>query len=161
MANAGALGAFVQATILDPATGALSVYEPLVITQGTTPAVAPVVPTLPAGAIVTIDIGFNGTDLTQVGATANALQQGNCVDGLNGSVFGQVSFCNGTQFFQAAARAEQAGQAEGPGRRDVRPDRPAVPDDPWLRRHRPGPQRQRDQHLPAHRERADGPAERS
>jgi hypothetical protein len=29
MANAGNLGAFVQATILDPATGALSVYEPL------------------------------------------------------------------------------------------------------------------------------------
>jgi hypothetical protein len=110
MANAGALGAFVQATILDPATGALSVYEPLVITQDTTPAAAPVVPTLPAGAIVTIDIGFNGTDLTQVGATPNALQQGNCVDGLNGSVFGQVSFCNGPEFFQAAARAERTGR---------------------------------------------------
>ncbi|HEX5290400.1 MAG TPA: hypothetical protein VFX25_16185 [Streptosporangiaceae bacterium] len=110
MANASALGAFVQATILDPATGALSVYEPLVITQGTTPAVAPVMPTLPAGAVVTIDIGFNGTDLTQVGATPNALRQGNCVDGLNGSVFGQVSFCNGPQFFQAAARAERAGK---------------------------------------------------
>src|ERR1035438_4719697 len=61
--NSANLGAFVQATILDPATGALSVYEPLVITQGTTPAAAPVVPTLPAGAIVTIDIGFNGTNL--------------------------------------------------------------------------------------------------
>ena len=47
MTNAAALGAFVQATILNPATGALSVYDPLVITQGTTPAVAPVVPTLP------------------------------------------------------------------------------------------------------------------
>ena len=110
MANATALGAFVQATILNPTTGALSVYEPLVITQGTTPAAAPVVPTLPAGAIVTIDVGFNGTDLTQVGATPDALQQGNCVDGLNGSVFGQVSFCNGAQFFQAAARAERRGR---------------------------------------------------
>jgi hypothetical protein len=114
MANAGALGAFVQATILNPRTGALSVYEPLVITQGTTPAVAPVVPTLPAGAIVTIDVGFNGTDLTQVGATASALRQGNCVDGLNGSVFGQVSFCNGPEFFQAAARAEQRGMLTVP-----------------------------------------------
>ena len=37
MSNAAKLGAFVQATILDPATGALSVYEPLVITQGTSP----------------------------------------------------------------------------------------------------------------------------
>ena len=69
MANFGNLGAFVQATILDPATGKLSVYEPLVITQGTQPAATPVVPTLPAGAVVTIDFGFNGTNLTQVGAT--------------------------------------------------------------------------------------------
>jgi hypothetical protein len=107
--NSANLGAFVQATILDPATGALSVYSPLVITQGTTPAEAPVVPTLPANAIVTIDFGFNGTDLTQVGATPGALQQGNCVNGLGGSIFGQVSFCNGTQFFQAVATAEAAG----------------------------------------------------
>ena len=110
MANFANLGAFVQATILDPATGALSVYEPLVITKGTAAAAAPVVPTLPAGAVVTIDFGFNGTNLTQVGATRNALRQGNCVNGLNGSIFGQVSFCNGTQFFQAAAQAEAQGK---------------------------------------------------
>src|SRR5450755_2153192 len=110
MANAANLGAFVQATILDPATGKLSVYEPLVITQGTTPAAAPVVPTLPAGAVVTIDFGFNGTNLSQVGATANALRQGRCVDGLNGSIFGQVSFCHGVAFFRAARRAEAEGR---------------------------------------------------
>ena len=110
MANFANLGAFVQATILDPATGALSVYEPLVITKGTTAAAPPVVPTLPAGAVVTIDFGFNGTNLTQVGATRNALRQGNCVNGLNGSIFGQVSFCNGTQFFRAAAQAEAQGK---------------------------------------------------
>ena len=39
-ANSENLGAFVQATILNPATGVLSVYEPLVITQGTKPAAA-------------------------------------------------------------------------------------------------------------------------
>jgi hypothetical protein len=110
MANSANLGAFVQATILNPATGALQVYEPLVITQGTTAAVAPVVPTLPAGAVVTIDVGFNGTDLTQVGATPAAMAQGRCVNGLNGSDFGQVSFCNGTGFFQAAFQAEAAGR---------------------------------------------------
>jgi hypothetical protein len=114
MTNAGALGAFVQATILNPATGALSVYNPLVITQGTTAAVAPTVPTLPANAVVTIDFGFNGTDLTQVGATANALQQGNCVNGQNGSVFGQVSFCNGTNFFNQAFALERAGKLTVP-----------------------------------------------
>src|SRR6202043_1864479 len=47
MTNAAALGAFVQATILNPQTGQLYVYDPLVITQGTTPAVAPTVPVLP------------------------------------------------------------------------------------------------------------------
>jgi hypothetical protein len=114
MANNGNLGAFVQATILDPATGALSVYEPLVITQGSTPAAAPAVPTLPANAVVTIDIGFNGTTLTQQGATRNALRQGKCVDGLGDSAFGQVSFCNGIKFFQAASRAENRGLLKVP-----------------------------------------------
>src|SRR5208337_719272 len=109
MTNAAALGAFVQATILNPRTGALSVYDPLVITAGTTPAVAPVVPKLPRHAIVTIDFGFNGTDLTQVGATPNALAQGNCVNGL-GSVFGQVSFCNGINFFNSAFQLMREGR---------------------------------------------------
>jgi hypothetical protein len=109
-ANAADLGAFVQATILDPATGALSVYEPLVITQGTEPAAAPVVPKLPKSAVVTIDFGFNGTNLTQVGATPRALRQGHCVNGLRGSIFGQVSFCHGTAFFRAARTAERQGR---------------------------------------------------
>jgi len=110
MANAANLGAFVQATILDPATGALSVYDPLVITQGTTPAVVPTVPTLPANAVVTIDFGFNGTDLTQVGANPNTLKNANCVNGQNGSVFGQVSFCNGINFFNEAFKLEREGK---------------------------------------------------
>jgi len=114
MANAGNLGAFVQATILNPRTGALAVYDPLVITQGTTPAVAPVVPTLPRNAVVTIDFGFNGTDLIQVGATANALRQGNCINGQPGSVFGQVSFCNGINFFNTAFQLEREGRLRVP-----------------------------------------------
>jgi hypothetical protein len=114
MANAAALGAFVQATILNTRTGALSVYDPLVITQGTTPAVAPTVPVLPRQYVATIDFGFNGTDLIQVGATANALAQGNCVNGQAGSVFGQVSFCNGTNFFNQAHQLEREGRLKVP-----------------------------------------------
>jgi hypothetical protein len=109
MTNAVNLGAFVQATILNPRTGALSVYDPLVITQGTTPAIAPVVPRLPRNAVVTIDFGFNGTDLFQVGATPNALRQGNCINGQQGSIFGQVSFCNGVNFFNTANLLEREG----------------------------------------------------
>jgi len=114
MTNAANLGAFVQATILNPRTGALSVYDPLVVTQGTTPAIAPVVPTLPRHAIVTIDFGFNGTDLFQVGATPTALQQGNCTNGQSGSIFGQVSFCNGIQFFNTAFQLEREGRLRVP-----------------------------------------------
>jgi len=114
MNNSVLLGAFVQATILNPKTGALSVYNPLVITAGTKPAIAPVVPKLPPHAIVTIDIGFNGTFLNQVGATPDALAEGNCTDGEPGSIFGQVSFCNGTNFFNAAFRMEHNGRMSMP-----------------------------------------------
>jgi hypothetical protein len=100
------LGAFVQATILDPRTGKLFVYDPLVITQGTTSAIAPVVPKLPAHAIVTIDFGFNGNILFLVGATPSALAEGNCTNGMPGSPFGQVSFCNGAKFFSVASRMQ-------------------------------------------------------
>jgi hypothetical protein len=114
MTNAANLGAFVQATILNPATGALSVYDPLVVTQGTTPAVAPAVPVLPRDAVVTIDFGFNGTDLYQVGATPNTLRNANCVNGQTGSIFGQVSFCNGVNFFRAAFKDEREGLLKVP-----------------------------------------------
>ena len=114
MVNSLQLGAFVQATILDPATGKLFVYNPLVITKGTKPAVKPVVPRLPRHAVVTIDIGFNGAILRQAGATPNALAEGRCTDGEPGSPFGQVSFCNGPAFFKAAFAAERAGKLRVP-----------------------------------------------
>jgi hypothetical protein len=117
MINSLQLGAFVQATILDPATGKLSVYNPLVITKGTKPAVKPVVPKLPRHAVVTIDIGFNGEILRQAGATPQALAQGRCTDGEPGSPFGQVSFCNGPAFFKAAFAAERAGKLTVPAAR--------------------------------------------
>jgi hypothetical protein len=59
--------AFVQGAILDPATGAISVYNPLVIDAGTQPAVAPTVPVLPAGAVVALWFGNNGNTLTLAG----------------------------------------------------------------------------------------------
>jgi hypothetical protein len=121
MSNAAKLGAFVQATILDPATGELSVYDPLVVTQGTRPAVKPSVPKIPADAVVTIDFGFNGKDLLQVGAAPATLADANCVNGQSGSPFGQVSFCNGINFFQAVQRDERKGllKVPSPGTSDT------------------------------------------
>jgi hypothetical protein len=120
MSNAAKLGAFVQATILDPATGALSVYDPLVVTRGTRPAVVPSVPKIPANAVVTIDFGFNGKDLFQVGATPTTLADANCVSGQAGSMFGQVSFCDGINFFNAVQKDEREGllKVRSPGTSD-------------------------------------------
>ena len=47
-----AQSAFVEAAVFDPATSQISIYHPLVIDSGTKPAIAPVVPSLPANAIV-------------------------------------------------------------------------------------------------------------
>jgi hypothetical protein len=92
------LQAFVETTILSP-SGQLQVYNPLVITQGTQPAAAPVVPQIRAGSQVIINVGFNGTNLVLTGPGA---AQGNCVDALGQSVIGQVSACNAISFFQLA-----------------------------------------------------------
>jgi hypothetical protein len=96
------LQAFVQATILDPATGRLSVYEPLVVTQGSAPAVAPVRPSLPPRAVVNVMVGFNGSSLRLAGAGPGTLAGADCVNGLGDSLFGQVSYCNSAAFYAAA-----------------------------------------------------------
>ncbi|MGF1428021.1 hypothetical protein [Kitasatospora sp. LaBMicrA B282] len=99
--------AFVQATVLDPATGTVSVYDPLVVDHGTAPAIAPVLPALPQGAVVGIWFGFNGNVLALKGRTA----AGQCVGGTQGGQpFGQFAYCNAPAFFTAANTAEQAGK---------------------------------------------------
>src|SRR5947199_1576281 len=111
-ANA-AQSAFVQAAIIDPATRKIAVYDPLVVDQGTQPAMPPVVPALPNGGIVGIWFGSNGNTLT-LHDTNNSLQDGNCVKGVAGSIFGQFSYCNAPAFFQAANQAIQAGKLVPP-----------------------------------------------
>ena len=101
MANAANEGAFVEATILEP-TGLVEIYDPLVVTAGTTPAVAPVAPKIPRGSAVIVDIGSNGNNLVLEGRGA---RQGNCVDALGQSVIGQVSACNAVNFYRAANAA--------------------------------------------------------
>jgi hypothetical protein len=98
MANAGTQGAFIEATILAP-NGSLQVYNPLVVTAGSQPAVTPTPPTIAAGSAVIINVGFNGTNLVLTGAGA---QQGNCVDASGQSVIGQVSACNAVNFYNMA-----------------------------------------------------------
>jgi hypothetical protein len=106
--------AFVQAAALDPATGAVAVYNPLVINQGTQPAVNPVVPTLPANAVVGIWFGANTSSLHLQGATGSTLASAQCVNGLGASIFGQMAYCNAPTFFSEANQLIQAGKLVPP-----------------------------------------------
>jgi hypothetical protein len=109
-----AQSAFVEAAVFDPGSSRILVYHPLVIDNGTKPAVAPVVPKLPANAIVGLWIGFNGDNLTLASANPNNLANARCVNGLPGSIFTQVSYCNAPAFFQAANNAAINGNMKVP-----------------------------------------------
>lgn len=110
MANAGTEGAFVEATILSP-NGQVQVYNPLVVTKGTQPAVAPKAPTIPSGSQVIINIGFNGTNLALTGSGAT---QGGCVDASGQSLIGEVSACNAVPFYNLANQEIAAGTLKVP-----------------------------------------------
>src|SRR6476646_6251647 len=99
-ANGGTEGVFIDATILAP-NGQIQVYNPLVINQGTNPAVAPVAPTIAAGSQVSLSRGFNGNALALVGAGA---QQGNCIDAFGNSLINQTPQCNAANFYRLANR---------------------------------------------------------
>lgn len=97
-------GSFVEAAILDPATGNLSIYNPLVINQDQNVEgvdfLTPVVPTLPENAVVGIFFGSNGLTLSLAGDTNG------CVNGDGNSIFGQFAYCNTPAFFTAAEKGK-------------------------------------------------------
>ena len=100
--------AFVQGVIYNTTTGAFSVYNPLVIDEGTQLAVLPRVPMLPRGAIVGIWFSFNANNLLLQGAQGNTLAQAHCVIGLGHSLFTQFAYCNAPAFFAAVKRGVAA-----------------------------------------------------
>jgi hypothetical protein len=85
------------------------IYNPLVINANATKPnvdfIPPVVPTLPAGAVVGLFYGSNAVTLTLTGDTAG----GNCVNGDGNSIFGQFAYCNTPAFFEAAYTAVSNG----------------------------------------------------
>jgi len=109
-----AQSAFVQAAILDPATGTVAIYNPLVIDRGSSPAEAPVVPALPPGAVVATWFGFNGNKLTLQTVPGEDIASGLCVNGSGAGVFGQFAYCNAPAFFKAAHAAVASGQLRVP-----------------------------------------------
>jgi hypothetical protein len=105
--------AFVQGAVFDPTTNRISAYNPLVIDKGTKPAVAPVVPDLPANAVVALWFGFNGANLT-LQSSHNSLQDGKCVNGVKGSIFTQFAYCNAPYFFALTSMAMREGKINPP-----------------------------------------------
>jgi hypothetical protein len=101
--------AFVEAAIIDPANGDISIYHPLVVDEGTAPAMTPAPVTLPAGAVVGVWFGSNGDTLTLDGPGA-----AQCTNGLPDSPFGQFAYCNAPAFFSAAYDAISAGRLTVP-----------------------------------------------
>jgi hypothetical protein len=98
--------AFVQGAVIDPATGSISIYDPLVIDAGTRPARSPVVPRLPKGAIVAVWFGYNGNVLTLRGAGhAGASRQ---------RPVASASASPATTSYSAGGRAAASHSADGP-----------------------------------------------
>lgn len=106
--------AFVQGVIFDPRADTFSVYSPLIIDQGTQPAVQPTAPTLARGDVVGLWFGFNADNLTLQGAQRWTLGQGRCVNGLGQSLFTQFAYCNAPAFYAAVDRAIRAGRVQVP-----------------------------------------------
>jgi len=102
--------AFVQAAVIDLRTGQISVYNPLVIDQGTSPAITPTPPVLPQFNVVAIWFGYNANNLTLVSAPGGGdLDDSFCTQGL-----GQFAYCNAVQFFLAATDAIEDGRLTVP-----------------------------------------------
>ncbi|WP_445186931.1 hypothetical protein ACTXG6_06930 [Pseudonocardia sp. Cha107L01] len=125
--------AFVEAAILDPGTGKISIYHPLVIDDGTQPAAAPVRPTLPPRASVAVWFGFQANTLSLRAKRFNRHRlllrflggNGNqCVNGTANSPFGQFAYCNAPAFFAAAKAAIRAGSLRVPALGTARDGQP-------------------------------------
>ena len=122
-ANGGTEGVFIDATILAP-NGQLQIYNPLVINQGTTPAVAPTPPTIARGSQVILSVGFNGNALALVGRGRAAGQLPRRVRQLADRPDAAVQR---GELLPDGQRRDQARHPEDPGH-GHRPGRPGLPD---------------------------------
>lgn len=94
--------AFVQAVILNPATGQVSAYNP-VVSDATAAATPPPVPVLPPNAVVGIWTGFNDNILKLTGPGASSFTN-----------FAQQSYANSPQLFTALNQAVASGMLKVP-----------------------------------------------
>lgn len=103
---------FIEATILDKDSGEIFVYNPLVVNKNDIPEVFPNSLKLPINNIVTIHFGCNCNSLKFV--YSPQVVQGNCINGLNSSVFGQFAYCNSIIFFKSINESIKNGKVNIP-----------------------------------------------
>ncbi|KXS21288.1 hypothetical protein M427DRAFT_66035 [Gonapodya prolifera JEL478] len=117
--NPNGMPTFAECSVVDTATGKVSVYSPLLINQGQQ-FVKPVVPTLTATSVVGCWFGTNGVTTTLTdGTNGKDLAAAKCVNGspgVKGDIFGQFAACNGAAFFAAANTAGVQVPALGTGK---------------------------------------------
>ena len=93
---------FVEATILDRDTRKISVYHPMVVTDGTVPFFPPSPFTLPPNSIVSLSFGTNANTLRL--SPLESIKAGRCVNGITGTdLFGQFAYCNSDLLFDTVA----------------------------------------------------------
>jgi hypothetical protein len=109
---------FAEAVIYDGQAQNLAAYHPLVIDVGTKALINPVVPQIPAGAVIGIWFGTNANTITLLDNGAGSLSAGQCVNGVNVngqlSVFGQYAYCNAVTFFAIVNAAVMSGAVVAP-----------------------------------------------
>jgi hypothetical protein len=91
--------AFVQGVIINKDTGEVTIYNPLVVTDGVGAAIQPTRPDLPDNRVVAIWFGFNGNNLFLESAdeAEDLVADHHCVQHL-----GQNAHCNAVAFFEEA-----------------------------------------------------------
>ena len=125
-ANGGTEGVFIDATILAP-NGQIQVYNPLVINQGTTPAVAPTPPTIAAGSQVILSARVQRQ---RAGAGGRGRAAGQLHRRVRQLADQPDAAVQRGQLLPAGQRRDRPRHADGPGRpapaRTARPARPRV-----------------------------------
>ena len=141
------LQAFVEADIINPRTGSIKVYNPLVITEGTQPPPAGAA-RVPRGDVVAIMFGFNGGNLLLTGTEKRCSRT--TASTASRVLLSQVAYCNSPAFYRAANRDIARGVLKIPplATGDDGQPCPLPATSPWWTR----PRRQHGRRLPADRE---------
>lgn len=89
---------FAQAVIYDNVKQEFFEYTPLIVTASSQNVIPPIAPKFPDNSTVALWFGSNDFPVQLVNEIG--ISNGNCVDNVDGSLFGQFAHCNAIEFFQ-------------------------------------------------------------